>query len=276
MKIKELLIEGISSTLFHFTSLPALWEILKNDEFQLSTDTHSYEQRNQRIKDRAFYMSFSRHRLGGFHVNKKRGALITVDGSKLGQRYSGKPINFHSDYKENPEEAEDRIYSDDSTIKNASSYIKNIEFLVSKDSDRQLLEKIINKLESLGITYKIYNNRRAFLSKGKAGENIAGNKSEKLPDSSSDFWEPYIELISKNSSNGLSPEAYDVLETIVIYGREDKASDDLKRKVLDNRTNPKSNKIISTIFKKMKVGTLEEFVGKLKEKWHPILKTERS
>lgn len=91
-----LLAESLSSKLYHFTSINALFEILKNNEmFCQSSLAGSADDMDNKYK---FYISFSRTKNAnegfGSNYNRNGSARIEFDGNKLNQRFKGAPVNY--------------------------------------------------------------------------------------------------------------------------------------------------------------------------------------
>jgi len=148
-KFREALVEGLSPVLFHYTSPEALRSILRKNEFRLSPDIGSDDEISHRKggKDdrsgRYYYMSTARHKIGGFSKDRKAGVMLVLDGVKLGYNYAGRPIDYvgqsigYESSEDKPfsagsrerSEAEDRVYSRESTIPKASKYIREIHIL---------------------------------------------------------------------------------------------------------------------------------------------------
>lgn len=90
-----LLNEGLSSILYHFTSLSNVFGICSEDTIYLQSaygkDSDNYD------KKRKFYLSCTRLYNSSFGYSSKfsnGGARIKLDGDKLAQRFKGKPINY--------------------------------------------------------------------------------------------------------------------------------------------------------------------------------------
>lgn len=90
-----LLAEGISSKVYHFTSLSNGYDICKMNALMLgSTFAKDAEKPNG---DRTFYLSTTRIRNGNFGYSKKfnlGGVRLELDGDKLMQRYKGGQVNY--------------------------------------------------------------------------------------------------------------------------------------------------------------------------------------
>lgn len=91
----NLLTEGLSDLLYHFTSINHGYSICKDDKIYLQSsyakDADNYD------KKRKFYLSCTRIRNGQFGYSKKfnqGGVRIALDGKALATKYKGKQVNY--------------------------------------------------------------------------------------------------------------------------------------------------------------------------------------
>ena len=186
--VKKILLERISAISYHFTSLYSCINILKNNEFRLTLSSNysdSYD------KKRLFYLSTQRSANKDLGYANKLGSCVRIqlDGDIINQNYHGKPIDYWKDkqlyYSHDYEscygkgfsnskkyhtsfEMEDRIFSYNPTIENASKYIKRIDVLLS-DMRKDLIDRERDEAITIymlcrrdGINANIYNNLKDF------------------------------------------------------------------------------------------------------------------
>ena len=91
----DLLKEGMSSVLYHFTSLDGGYGICKNDRIYLQSayakDADNYD------KKRKYYLSCTRMRNSQFGYSKKfsqDGVRIELDGDALATKFKGRQVNY--------------------------------------------------------------------------------------------------------------------------------------------------------------------------------------
>lgn len=236
MKVSELLSEGISQIVYHYTNLRALTKLLSTDTFNLTADIGTGSEQDIRRKTKFYYLSTTRHKLGGYNLNPYRsGIMLKLDGKKLNQRYSGDPVDYWGEEfrKINPTkaEAEDRIFSKEPSIPNAKQYIMEVHILFdeSKDiSDMEIssLRKIAIDLKKSNIPYYIYSDSKNFLlqNKNKAttalpkdiGKSSPAVPGRQLKHDLRDF-NVYLELYNKKPGDTLSVEAKKILYHLRIY-----------------------------------------------------------
>lgn len=132
MRIQNLL-EAISSQTYHFTNLDSAAKIAGSNSFRLTPIIGNNREEDLKDTKKIYYMSLARTRTGGFHLSRSSGVMFTVDGEKLNQKYSGKAVSYFDSVQrqENPsmDEQEDRVYSPTPVIKNANTYIKQIDII---------------------------------------------------------------------------------------------------------------------------------------------------
>ena len=143
-----LVTERLSSVIYHFTSLSALHNILQNDAIVLRS---SYGRISDDLhKQKKFYLSCTRQRNGLMGYSHKCSVRITLDGDMLNNRFEGGPVDYWGKsmgkqsyydkdmYSQIPKlqsstENEDRLYSNEPTIKNAKSYIRRVDVLLKSN-----------------------------------------------------------------------------------------------------------------------------------------------
>ena len=166
-EINNLLLEGISDIVYHFTHLSKLINILKTDKFITGTNLGSGADAKL-DKGRAFF--FSTQRSGGksgYAGKSGNNVCIVLDGRKLGQNYKGFPVDYwgwskkRSDWKDQEhymtalqsKELEDRIVTDDPYIDNASKYIIEIHILIDDGIHIDDFREINNHKKDFPIYY---------------------------------------------------------------------------------------------------------------------------
>lgn len=169
----NLISEGGSDIIYHFTYASYLVNILKNNEFNLSVAIGSKSDLDIN-KKRFFFFSTTRSRNTGFVQGDVK---IVLDGFKLKQNYKITPVDYWqystnpSDYENRNDyinalkhsEQEDRIVSNKSTIPNAINYILELHILQGNYNVKYL--HIINdycKQNNINVSY--YNDRKNWLN----------------------------------------------------------------------------------------------------------------
>lgn len=178
MKLNEavVLVEGISGVLYHATTVPNLKSIVNDNKFHLSPTFIKDSEGS--FSKKLWYFSTTRSRYGSYHrdINNYM-ALIRLDGRKLSERYSGRPIDYwrgiegFSDKsgKQLGDEYEDRIMTDSPVIDKATSYMTQVDFLVPGYDLRRSVEEfkrlvsLVNTLQKMGIPCRVYDEQRNWL-----------------------------------------------------------------------------------------------------------------
>ena len=164
---KEVLNEGASKILYHFTYTTKLENILNTNKFYL---TPTIASNSDKTNGKSYFISFSRtksikHGYGTKFVNE-RSVRIKIDGEKLNYNNKVIPIDYWQ-YPRTPEvmnkkigdEMEDRVISNDNEITNASKYIISIDIFIGKNG---IEHTIVENAKKLGIKINYFDNKNDF------------------------------------------------------------------------------------------------------------------
>ena len=201
--------EGVSSIVYHFTDVHSLYRIILSDKFYLKTGAF------KKFADASggkhmFFLSTTRNKNGHEGYSNrfvcKGGVRITLDGNKLNQKYHGSSFNYWGDEELgrmkflNPEkvglhkkwskgmqyhredETEDRVWSYKSKIPNAWDYILSVDICISGIENDEKLKQII---------FNIFNTSKKFSEKINLYDNAEsfalGDKNTVVPDWLKDY-----------------------------------------------------------------------------------------
>jgi len=178
MKLKNFLAkelnEGISSVLYHKTNLSTAYDILKSNKFTLSLSSMANKLNHD--KKESYFLSTARNMRGSYYGD----ACFELDGTKLSNNYKGQAIDYWGDKnskfpsgrsKNRGVEAEDRIFSNKSSINNASKYIKTIYVLIKGDDFSKYygkIERIKNAAAQKNIPAFFFTDKKDYLNKNKS------------------------------------------------------------------------------------------------------------
>jgi len=178
---ENILTEGLSNILYHFTYIPQLQKILKVNKFATSSNLGSNA---DQLKDKGKYFLFSTQRTkcmsgyGSHHGN----VAIVLDGRKLNYNFKGFATDYwnwskkRSDYSnvENYNyalqsgENEDRIVTNKPYIDNANQYIIEIHILINPDQvKKESLAEIILLCKNFNINIFFYLDDNSFKLQNK-------------------------------------------------------------------------------------------------------------
>lgn len=156
------LFEGISDILFHRTGFSNVVSILENNEFKLRpTFAKPIEQEYAKKKTDLYFISTARTK-NSKYISDSSSPIITLDGRKLKQNYSGYGMDYFGPrWREaggGEYEQEDRIFSQTPTIPNAKKYILMIELVMNNTGSNQAASifKIYGMAKKSGIPIKFY------------------------------------------------------------------------------------------------------------------------
>ena len=121
MLINEILTEGLSPIVYHYTSLVPGTKIIVNGEFELSSVLGSVEEQYA-PRGYPYFRSTTRTKTGGYHnIIGSTAVMFVMDGTWYNQRYPAKSVDYwlNRDPKNaygRAHEAEDRLFSKTPTI----------------------------------------------------------------------------------------------------------------------------------------------------------------
>ena len=134
------LVEALTDIVYHTTSLKACYNILRENTIYLQSALGGVS--DNLGGGKKFYLSTSRQRsnVSGYLRNQTYVARIELDGTKLNQRYGGKPVDYwgreyHNIQSGQTSEMEDRLITNESEIHPASKYIRRIDILLGSSDD---------------------------------------------------------------------------------------------------------------------------------------------
>ena len=165
--IRGIINEGLSDTLYHFTSLQAGFSIAKDDIIYLqsafSKDSDNYD------KKRKFYLSCTRIYSSQFGYSKRfsgEGVRITLDGRKLSERFKGKAINYWNglndkySYYKSARQGDDDILNDypvrDFKEKNPNASEEELRNFIKHNYNKGAQSHIDNESEDRLVSYEPY------------------------------------------------------------------------------------------------------------------------
>jgi hypothetical protein len=163
---QQILNEGATDILYHFTSVGALINILKTNAFALTLSLPNSPDFNLN-KNRYYYLSTTRSKNSGYKLGDAR---IKLDGRKLNQNNKVTPVDYWQ-YSKSPKdwdektyinalssEQEDRIISNKPSISNASKYIIAMEVVINNN-----IKSLIYYAEKYDIPLFVYRNKEDLL-----------------------------------------------------------------------------------------------------------------
>lgn len=203
--------EGFSPILFHWTSLTNVVKILSQDTIKLTATVGNDADSLNVSKNKFYYFSMARSMQSSYLRNKEWGAVLKLDGRKLGNRYSGKSVDYWND--RNHDEMEDRLYHDKPKIKNAKKYIKSIYiYLPSKKENRlNSTEKLMLK-KTKGLSDKEIDELEGsiIIDKSAINPELKGYIKYLIKASEKNNFEIYAFLDNKDLMNQNLKKAYDL------------------------------------------------------------------
>jgi GNAT superfamily N-acetyltransferase len=296
------LTEGISPVLYHFMGIASAANVFKQDKFRLTAAPGTDAERRLQHGDRFYYLSTTRHKLGGYHLNNSNtGVLLELDGEKLSHNYSGKAVDYWGPEwypgkaagGKGPEEkeAEDRVYSRKPYIPNASKYIKSVHILYDERGQKTwkkigvYVRRLMIDAKKQGIPAYLYMDKDAWIKHDTRNavdprkvELVAKAQGKEMDQdvrfSSVDrrFISPWIELYKAPVGSKLSKRADDTRYNYVLYGYGNDAARSLAADIHNAKSKDAKETGLDTliqIFRKEGIKTPQEYIDLLQNKWRP-------
>ena len=283
MKLQELF-EGISPVVYHYTTLSNALSIVNSNRFRLTSAAGTERERELGSTDKNYFLSTTRHRLGGYHLNVgAQGVLFELNGRALAHRYSGKSVDYwgHDWDPKNPQkrEAEDRIYNTEPYIENANKYIRSVHILVEEDIQKDA--NIVRTLRRLAIAlkqanipypYYFYTDRNDWRVQNKRRTTTipklsAGAEQFRMTFHRRGDMLPYKELFFKDDKSRLSKEAERIRYHALWYPRDFLTQ--LRVSLHNNKSKPEESGLadLLRLFRKHKLKTPQDSLESLQKKW---------
>jgi hypothetical protein len=236
-----------------------------------------------------YFMSLTRSRLGGYHVDSNSGVLFKINGAKLSNNYSGKAVDYwNSGGTSVPgdHEMEDRLFTDKSSI-DIMNYVEEVTVLVATEygtHQNPYVLPIYKLAKQYGIPVYVYDNNKDWIGNNKkkalSFDTIKSFKGDTKGNPPSRYRRQstitsLIELFYKKSEGELSKASKEALRSMKY--------DDFTRSVMidiHNESGMNSNgstenvKKLITVMKQNGYRKLENFIDDVKKKWEIIKKKE--
>ena len=173
----NMLSEGLSDILYHYTYIPHLRNILKYNKFATSTNLGSSADAS---KDKGKFFFFSTQRtkgMSGYAQHHGNNVAIVLDGRKLNYTFKGFATDYwnwskkRSDYKSigdytnalQSEENEDRIVTNKPYIDNANKYIIEIHvWVIPEHNNQEGVEEMVALTAQYNIPIFFYLDENSF------------------------------------------------------------------------------------------------------------------
>ncbi len=280
--VGEALTEGATPVLYHYTHTGNLGKILANNEFSLATSLGTGAESPHDVKGAPYYLSTTRSKTGAYHQSPGNySAMLVLDGQALAQNYKVKPVDYWGQGFGQSED-EDRVYSREQTIPNASKYIKEIHILTemkdfpgfSGDQTRRGLRKALIDGKKLGVPMYLYRDRKAWILQDKRKALPVSQALDKPQEpekrwpsmKKTNWFKPWLELYYQNTAEKLSQDATRLLKNL----RYDDYNGQVTRRLLNDVHNDKRSPNVAALVKVMKkhrLNTVADYTGLLKQKW---------
>jgi|TARA_R110000824_G_scaffold392347_1_gene590723 hypothetical protein len=290
MKLQDILDEGLSPILYHFTHVGRILNIIEQDKFVLRPYVGNKAEMEIGKNKKLFFLSTTRSKRGGYTTATENYGVFTLDGRKLAQKYKGSPIEYwgpdsrNADPERRSTEMEDRLYGDKPSIPNAHKYIKEINVMVGdeqNDQQNRRIRQLMLASKKRKIPIFFYANANDFLNHNKRKAIKIDIKTLKTPAIKSGGYSgrmnqaakrnlgPVLELIkAPTSTKKLSKDAKLMVRDLV----QDNYLGGMEKNIANNISNNAKDDlpIVSSLvkeFQKHGWKTTRDLIDWLQKKW---------
>lgn len=279
MRLLKIINEGISDVLYHSTSVRRVLSILSNNQFRLSPSLGVPSELEFAPEKKVYYMSFSRNpsddyrRISSDHGSGGESTLV-IDGRKLKQDgYSGRPIDYwgptfrkQSTGLPLKDEMEDRLFSSEPYIDNASKYVREIHVYMGTNPYDQTIKELRSAkimASKKNIPIFLYSSFQDYNLLTKKTSDLSLLKRKLGPTGRRSPWTrkvfaPYIELLMVDDYKNLSREAKRHHRTITGIDGVGLLRADIHNSRTNDETRPMLDRFIAQL-KAKNINNLEEY-----------------
>jgi hypothetical protein len=305
---KNFLSEGLSSIVYHYTSLHSAVSILQSGKFELSSTVGSVEE-EWAPRGYHYFMSTTRTKFGGFHdYAGNGGVMFNLDGEWYNNHYPAGPVDYWGNRDVSKtgraSESEDRIFSKTPSIPINGVTAVHVYVKPMDEKERQnwgtgypaMARKALLLAKKQGIPAYLYEDEASWKRQSPNGrveitkrETLSGPDLYKSPSNRrrmrtrTNWFEPWFQLINLDDTKKLGKKAssfaYDLSYDNSYYS--DSMIKSLKNDLANARKPGSGNdregavKLIQ-FMRQNNLNTVEDFVGLLAKKWKAIKENERN
>jgi hypothetical protein len=290
MKVNEIIVEGATDVLYHYTSTHNAARVLKSGDFELSSVVGNKSEEQYAPPGYPYFFSTTRSRVGDYHRYAGSSAVMFVlNGQWLQQRYKIKPIDYwERSWQHSPDrtrESEDRVFSKQPSI--PIGCVTAIHVLLKEKMEYRsaLTRDILIAGKTRGIPTYLYTDEQAWrlqdtrkaVRPAAAADKLKGDRPRGHVPSYVRVspLEQWLELIYKKNKSELSPAADRLRHNLIYYGSRYPNEDGGLGAEMSNARKPSEGehqfavKIID-IMKRMGAKTTTELKNVLVTKWDSI------
>jgi hypothetical protein len=192
VKIRQIIVEGATSVLYHKTSIYAALIIVRDGKFHMSSVVGNASEEAMAPRGYPYFMSTTRTKTGDYHRwVGSTSAMFVLDGDKISQHYVVKPVDYYTgDLRNAPgrsRESEDRIFGKINTL--SIDCVKELHLLLAEQDDRhsEITRQLLISAKTKGIKTYLYNDANSWrlqdtrksISMAQAAELLKGHVDPK-------------------------------------------------------------------------------------------------
>jgi hypothetical protein len=284
--IEDIVTEGATSVLYHYTNIQPALKILQSGVFELTSSLGNKSEEKMAPKGYTYYLSTTRSKVGDYHRYAGSSAVMFVlDGDWYGQRYPVKPVDYWERMwqysSERTRESEDRIFSKEPNISVGGIRAMHVLLKEQQEHRSPATRKLLLLAKKKDIPAFLYTDENAWrlqdtrrsLSIKQAEPVLKGVEPSNRTYPSYGTLDPWFELIYKKSKSELTPKADKLRNNILYYARPNE--DNNLAVDISNERKPNSSDRTSAIklidyMRKNKFASTVDLKNALVDKWKDI------
>ena len=254
MRSNQFIFESATDEVYHYTSVHNAADVMQSGLFKLARSTGNKSEEQYAPPGYDYFFSTTRSKVGDYHRFVGGGAVMfVIDGRWLSQRYRVKPIDYWErswlGVPDRTRESEDRVFSKSPAI--PIDCVTEIHVLLKERDEWKspMARGILLAGKKRGLPTYLYDNEQAWRLQDTRRaipiEKTVTNIGGKLPTKtmyrpSTNYLEPWVELIYKKSKAELTPAAEKLRYNLVYYGSRYEDEDSGLGNDLSNERKPGS------------------------------------
>ena len=232
MRASELIQEGASAVLYHYTTAWAALQIVESGQFELAISTGSRSEQQLAPPGYPYFMSLTRTLLGDYHRWASNGAVMfNLDGTWFRGRYPVRAVDYWERSWNFPEsgrtrESEDRVFSREPQI--PADSIREVHVLLKEPHEHRSpqVRQLLIACKRHGLPAFLYQNEQAWRLQDRRRSipitrdvtQLRGPQPRGYISRAKNYLEDWIELLHKKSTGELTRSADRLRYNLRYYG----------------------------------------------------------
>jgi len=232
MRASELIQEGASDVLYHYTTAWAALRIIESGQFELAISTGTRSEQQLAPPGYPYFLSLTRTRLGDYHRWATNGAVMfRLDGTWFRGRYPVRAVDYWERSWNYPEsgrsrESEDRVFSREPQI--PADSIREVHVLLKEPHEHRSpqVRQLLIACKRRGLPAFLYRDEQAWRLQDRRRSipitrdvtQLRGHEPRGYTSRAKNYLEDWIELLHKKATSELTRSADRLRYNLRYYG----------------------------------------------------------